>query len=180
MKILIVVDMQNDFITGSLGTPEAKAIVPNVKKKVNEYVENGDWVIYTRDTHFENYLNTKEGKNLPVSHCICGTDGWRIPDELYPSADYENTKTINKHTFGSIDVLPNYVWAINDEQFISEIELVGVCTDIYVVSNALILKANFPDMDISIDASCCAGVTPESHKAALLTMKMCQINVIGE
>ena len=166
-KTLIVVDMQNDFIDGALGTAEAQAIVPNVKKKIEEYVVRGDDVIFTRDTHAMNYLETNEGKHLPVKHCIYGTRGWRIADEL----DMPNCTYIDKPTFGWIH------WNKHDFE---EIEIIGLCTDICVVSNALILKATFPNIDITVDASCCAGATPESHKAALMTMKMCQINVIGE
>jgi nicotinamidase-related amidase len=178
MKILVVVDMQNDFITGSLGTPEAQAIVPNVKKKIDDAVANGDIVVYTRDTHFENYLETKEGKKLPVEHCIQGTYGWRIPDELMVQPSYDNYKIYNKYTFG-LHELP--VWLDNSfRRFeeVTEIELVGLCTDICVVSNALLLKSYFYNVvDISVDATCCAGVTPETHEAALKTMEMCQINV---
>jgi nicotinamidase-related amidase len=184
MKTLIVVDMQNDFIDGALGTKEAVAIVSNVKKKIEHAISKGDMIIYTRDTHFENYLNTKEGKKLPVEHCIYGTKGWSIPDELFPRADYKNAFVIDKYTFGSCE-LPTMLrkMFVEDEKMFdcNEIELVGLCTDICVVSNALLLKAEFyNELEITVDASCCAGVTPESHKAALLTMKMCQINVIGE
>lgn len=167
-KTLIVIDMQNDFIDGALGTKEAQAIVPNVKKKIEEYKARGDEIIFTRDTHFENYLKTNEGKHLPVEHCIRGTHGWHISDDIGNGVGYE---VIDKITFGYNG------WG---EYYFEEIELVGLCTDICVVSNALILKAAFPDADITVDASCCAGVTPESHQAALTTMKMCQINVIGE
>ena len=169
MKTLIVIDMQNDFIDGSLGTKEAQAIVPNVKKKIEEYKSRGDEIIFTRDTHQNDYLDTNEGKNLPVEHCIYGAKGWQIADGLEP-LDYA-CEYINKPTFG-------WIWWY--EHIFEEIELVGLCTDICVVSNALILKAMFPEIKITVDASCCAGVTPESHKAALTTMKMCQINVIGE
>ncbi len=167
-KTLIVVDMQNDFIDGALGTKEAQAIVPNVKKKVEEYKVRGDEIIFTRDTHSGDYLNTNEGKHLPVKHCIEGTYGWLISDELDNGI---GCKVINKYTFG-FDGWYHYDF--------EKIEIVGLCTDICVVSNALILKALFPDIDITVDANCCAGVTPESHQAALTTMKMCQINVIGE
>lgn len=166
-KTLIVVDMQNDFIDGSLGTKEAQAIVPNVRKKIEEYKARGDEIIFTRDTHFERYLETNEGKHLPVEHCIINTQGWQIADGL----EVENCSYIDKPTFG---------WKHWSNHNFEEIELVGLCTDICVVSNALILKAQFPEINITVDASCCAGVTPESHKAALTTMKMCQINVIGE
>ena len=167
-KVLIVIDMQNDFVTGTLGNKEAQAIVPNVQAKVKEYADRGDWIIFTRDTHGENYLDTPEGKKLPVKHCINGTEGWQI----VPGLEVENCEYIDKPTFG---------W-LNWEGFGSndEIELVGVYTDICVVSNALILKAKYPEAIISVDASCCAGVTPEKHNAALETMKSCQIDVYGQ
>lgn len=166
MKTLIVVDMQNDFISGSLGTKEAQAIVPNVKKKIEEYKARGDEIIFTRDTHPSNYLETNEGKHLPVEHCINGTYGWIIADEV----NYPEYKHINKRSFGYT------LW--NYEGEFEEIEIVGLCTDICVVSNALILKAQYPEIKITVDSSCCAGVTPESHQAALTVMKMCQIEVI--
>lgn len=173
MKVLVVVDMQNDFITGSLGTPEAQAIVPKVKKKIEEAVKNGDLIIYTQDTHFEDYLETKEGKKLPVEHCLVDSEGWQIPDELLPPDDYQNIEFYNKYTFGST-MLPELLKRI----VCDEIELVGLCTDICVVSNALMLKAHlYQSNEISVDATCCAGVTPETHEAALKTMEMCQINV---
>ena len=167
-RTLIVVDMQNDFIDGSLGTREAQSIVPNVANKIKEYQNRGDKIIFTRDTHETNYLSTPEGKKLPVEHCIYGTHGWKIADGL----EVENCWYIDKPTFGWTH------WT--DLSLGDEIELIGLCTDICVVSNALILKATFPYAEITVDASCCAGVTPETHKAALETMKMCQINVIGE
>ena len=168
-KTLIVIDMQNDFISEALGTKEAQAIVPNVKKKIEEYKARGDEIIFTRDTHYEDYLKTNEGKHLPVEHCIKDSFGWEIAEEL----DTNGCSCIDKETFGF-----RYWDMLGDD--IDEIELVGLCTDICVVSNALILKATFPEIKITVDASCCAGVTPETHKAALTTMKMCQINVIGE
>lgn len=167
MKTLIVVDVQNDFVTGTLGTPEAQAIIPNVKAKIQEYLGNNHQIIFTRDTHQGNYLETNEGKNLPVPHCIEGTEGWNIVDGL----EVPNCSYINKPTFG---------WTNWNTELFEEIEIIGLCTDICVVSNALILKAIFPEIKITVDASCCAGVTPESHKSALETMKMCQINIIGE
>lgn len=166
-KTLIVVDMQNDFITGSLGTKEAQDIVQKVKDKITEYQKRGDEIIFTRDTHQTDYLNTPEGKKLPVEHCIEGTNGWQIADGL----EVDGAVYINKPTFG---------WTHWNDRTFEEIEMVGLCTDICVVSNALILKATFPDVEITVDASCCAGVTPETHIAALKTMKMCQINVISE
>lgn len=166
-KTLIVVDMQKDFIDGALGTKEAVAIVENVKKKIVQYQQNGDEIIFTRDTHQSDYLNTNEGKNLPVEHCIKGTDGWKIQEGLeVPGAIY-----IDKPTFGYMN------WK---EYNLEEVEMVGLCTDICVVSNALIIKATYPEIQVSVDASCCAGVTPESHTAALTTMKMCQVKVTGE
>lgn len=175
MKTLIVIDMQNDFIDGPLGTPEAQAIVPKVKEKIEEYRERGDLIIFTRDTHYPGYLNTQEGLKLPVKHCIFGEPGWRINKELDVFRnEYLNAGVLNKHSFG----YPHW------ERWVSEmsnpVELVGLCTDICVVSNALILKANFPETEITVDASCCAGTTPENHKAALQVMKCCQINVVGE
>ena len=164
-KTLIVVDMQNDFIDEALGTKEAVAIVPNVKKKIDEYVANGDEIIFTRDTHSENYLETPEGIKLPVRHCIKGTHGWQIADGLY----VEGCKIIDK---------PNFGWPEWKNETLEKVEIIGLCTDICVVSNALIIKASFPDAEVSVDASCCAGVTPETHDAALATMRMCQIDII--
>lgn len=173
-KLLIVVDMQNDFVDGSLGTPEAVAIIPNVIEKINNW--DGD-IIATLDTHSDDYLNTNEGKCLPVEHCIENTYGHRINTRVQ-KALFESKNSIlyvPKRTFGST-ALPELICGENIEY----IELVGLCTDICVVSNALLLKANYPEIHIAVDVSCCAGVTPESHKAALLTMKMCQIDIIGE
>ena len=164
MKTLIVIDMQNDFINGSLGTAEAEAIVGRVKQKIEESRKNGDRVIFTRDTHHENYLDTNEGKHLPVVHCIEGTPGWAIRDELM----FEGAEIIDKPSFGYTG------W--KDYNF-DEVELIGLCTDICVVSNALIIKALFPEIKVSVDPECCAGVTPASHDAALQTMKMCQIEI---
>lgn len=175
-KILIVVDMQNDFVDGALGTKEAQNILDNVVKKIEEW--DGD-IFATYDTHFEDYLETSEGKNLPVSHCIEGTDGWMLNPRVQAALNNKDEYTeIQKITFGSID-LPLILAEEYDMDDV-EIELVGLCTDICVVSNALILKATYPETPIRVDASCCAGVTPDSHKAALTTMKMCQINVIGD
>lgn len=164
-NILVVVDMQNDFITGSLGTKEAVEIVPYVKKKVESF--DGE-VIFTRDTHEEKYLETREGKHLSVLHCVEGTWGWEICDELKPFVH----KVINKPTFGSTELVE---YLKNKE--IDSIELCGLCTDICVVSNALLLKANFYETPIYIDSKACAGVSIESHNAALKTMTMCQIEV---
>ena len=169
MKLLIVVDMQNDFIDAALGTKEAVAIVPAVAKKIAEYREAGNQVIFTRDTHQKNYMETQEGKNLPGMHCIEGTDGWQISKELKVG----ESKIFNKPSFGSME-LADYVANLND---IEEIELIGLCTGICVISNAFILKAKLPEVKITVDSSCCACVTPESHQTALNAMKLCQINV---
>ena len=164
-KTLIVVDMQNDFIDMALGTPEAVAIVPKVREKIQSYMQNGDEVIFTRDTHFDNYLQTAEGKKLPVVHCIKESRGWQIADGLYA----DGYKIIDK---------PNFGWPNWKDEHLEEVELVGLCTDICVVSNALIIKATFPEATVKVDSSCCAGVTVETHEAALKTMEMCQIEVI--
>lgn len=170
-KTLIVIDMQHDFIDGALGTKEAAAILPFAAKKIREYQESGNQIIFTQDTHFDNYLETSEGKHLPVKHCVEGTNGWNIPACI----DIPECLHINKQTFSYAG------WFMYDKAFFGEeIEVIGLCTDICVVSNVLFLKAVFPEMKITVDASCCAGVTPESHMAALQTMKMCHINVIGE
>lgn len=170
MKILIVVDMQNDFIDGALGTKEAEKIVANVKEKIDTYRSNNDEVIFTRDTHFEDYLETQEGKNLPVKHCIKDTFGWQISSKL----DVADSVVIDKPTFGSTKLIEYLL----SKQDISEIQLVGLCTDICVISNAFLLKAALPEVLISVDSRCCAGVTPESHNRALESMKTCQIMVI--
>ena len=164
-KTLIVVDMQKDFIDMALGTKEAVAIVPKVKEKIQEYVQNGDEIIFTRDTHGDNYLQTPEGKQLPVEHCIKGTKGWQIAEGLY----IEGCKIIDK---------PNFGWPHWNEEHLEDVEIIGLCTDICVVSNALIIKATFPDINVKVDSNCCAGVTVETHEAALKTMEMCQIEII--
>ncbi|MCR5024520.1 MAG: cysteine hydrolase [Lachnospiraceae bacterium] len=164
-RTLIVVDMQNDFIDGSLGTKEAEKIVQRVQKKIDEYINRGDRVIYTRDTHQAGYLSTNEGKHLPVEHCIEGTHGWEIADGIYR----EGCEIINKPAFGYTG------WSDYDFE---DVELVGLCTDICVISNALLIKALFPEIKVSVDPECCAGVTPESHDAAIMTMKMCQVDMI--
>ena len=166
-KTLIVVDMQKDFIDGALGTKEAVAIVENVRKKIAKYQANGDEIIFTRDTHQPNYLETNEGKHLPMEHCIKGTEGWQIGEGL----EVEGAIYIDKPSFGFMN------WKDYD---LEEVEIVGLCTDICVVSNALIIKATYPEIRVSVDANCCAGVTPESHEAALTTMKMCQVEVSGD
>ena len=167
MKYLIVVDMQNDFISGSLGSDMAKAIVNNVLEKVKSFDGN---IIFTRDTHTDCYLSTQEGRNLPVTHCVKGTNGWQICPELLPYAK----NVIDKVTFGSVD-LPHIIAKSGD---VESIELCGLCTDICVISNAMILKAAFPEVKISVDSSCCAGVTVDSHSNALAAMRMTQIEII--
>lgn len=186
-KILVVVDMQNDFIDGSLGTPEAQAIVPKIVKKI-EAADDDTLIIFTKDTHFKDYLETQEGMNLPVPHCIYepgkSNNGWCINKDIRSAwlgkeniliIDHEKyeiapNNTILKHSFGSIELA-------KFTEYADEVELVGVCTDICVVSNALLLKAFNPEIKISVDAKCCAGTTPENHEAALKTMEMCQIEI---
>ncbi len=171
-KVLIVVDMQDDFVDGALGTKEAQAIVAPMAEKIKRF--DGD-VIATLDTHFENYMETSEGKRLPVPHCIKGTDGWQINKTVLEALREKGYETVEKRTFGSVD-LPKLLKKRYGDETLS-IELAGLCTDICVVSNALLLKAHFPETEIGVDASCCAGVTPQSHNAAIETMRMCQINM---
>lgn len=171
-RILIVVDMQNDFVDGALGTKEAAGIVENVAAKI----EGFDGKIYaTLDTHYSNYLETLEGKKLPVPHCIRMTEGWQLNERIQMALSSKEYKKIEKNTFGSADLV-NEIQKIEKTDDL-EIEMVGLCTDICVVSNALLLKAYFPEARLTVDASCCAGVTPDTHKAALETMKMCQIDI---
>lgn len=191
MKVLVIVDMQKDFIDGSLGTPEAQAIVPNVVEKLRNHKNTDTVVLFTKDTHYKDYLATPEGEKLPVEHCIEGTEGWAIDRAIhnefksggyatYSAGDIVNGRII-KPTFGSydlIDVLCDI--DVQTEEGIFEIEFCGVCTDICVISNVLMTKAAFWNTPIVVDASCCAGVTPEKHAAALEVMKSCQIDVIGE
>lgn len=171
-NILIVIDMQNDFIDGSLGTKEAEAIVDNVKNKIRIY-DPAD-VIATMDTHETNYLQTQEGKYLPVEHCIRGTEGWKIRPDI--AAELKHAAVYEKPTFGST-AMAEHLRQIAQHEEIS-LELIGLCTDICVISNALMLKAYMPEVPIKVDSSCCAGVTPEKHLAALETMRSCQIEVI--
>ncbi|MCL2318281.1 MAG: cysteine hydrolase [Methanomassiliicoccaceae archaeon] len=170
-RLLIVVDMQKDFITGTLGSPQAQAIVPAVKEKIESFKKAGDKIIFTRDTHSEDYLETQEGRILPVIHCIEGTEGHNITEEL----ETEGCEIFDKYSFGSL-ALAQYIKQIAKD--VDEIELCGLCSDICVVSNALILKAKFPETVVKVDAACCAGVTEESHRAALTTMRMCQVSVV--
>lgn len=172
MKYLVIIDMQYDFVYGCLGTPEARKIIPVIRKRIDEFRKSQECgrILFTQDTHGDNYLNTQEGKQLPVVHCIKNTEGWKILEELYmPGA-----QIIEKETFGSLQ-LANLI--ARDPQ-VDSIELMGVCTDICVVSNALLLKAHFPEVPIRVYAEGCAGVTPSSHEMALNTMRMCQIEII--
>ena len=175
-KILVVIDMQNDFIDGALGTPEAVAIVENVKAKILSYPKEN--VFATRDTHHQYYMDTQEGRNLPVPHCIRGTDGWQIRPEIAELIFPDHI--VDKPTFGSTQLARLMEVLERREEDGIEIELVGLCTDICVVSNALLLKASMPETPISCDASCCAGVTPAKHEAALETMRSCQIKIIND
>lgn len=170
-KILMVIDMQNDFIDGALGTKEAVAIVPAVKKKIEEF---DGTVLFTRDTHEEYYMETQEGRNLPVPHCIRNTEGWKIRPELEA---LRKTVAIDKVTFGSSE-LGAILHGLNKLEEIESITFIGLCTDICVISNAMIAKAFLPEVPIIVDANCCAGVTVESHENALKAMEMCQIQVL--
>jgi nicotinamidase-related amidase len=190
MKVLVVVDMQNDFITGPLGTPEAQAIVPKVVEKIKRYKENGDVVVYTMDTHYPDYLETMEGRKLPIPHCIRLTDGWLIHNDIVELISEVNRhhNVVEKDTFGSQN-LPYTINACMHDKYReangrdydwkdpSMIEVVGLCTDICVISNVMLLKAHHPEVPIVVDSSCCAGVTPESHQRALEAMKMCHIDI---
>ena len=172
-KVLVVIDMQNDFIDGALGTDEAVKIVGSVAEKIREY--EGQTVFATRDTHEENYLETAEGRHLPVPHCIRGTKGWEIRPEIAGALAQADAQVIDKPTFGS-EVLARKLQKMAEQEELS-IELAGLCTDICVVSNALLVKAFLPETTVRVIADCCAGVTPESHKAALDTRRMCQIQI---
>lgn len=196
IKVVVVVDMQKDFIDGALGTPEAQKIVPLVAETIHQLADPNTAIIFTKDTHTDNYMNTLEGKNLPVPHCIEGTGGCGIVDEVfdawiqhaqgenrymsgydaYPLYD-ENPIRIKKPTFGSVE-LQNILYDMNDRFEIEEITLMGVCTGICVLSNAILCKATLPEVPVNVVADCCACVTPESHKTALEAMKLCQINII--
>lgn len=173
-EILVVVDMQNDFVTGPLGTPEARTILPKVAEKVKNFPGR---VLFTRDTHEENYLESREGRALPVPHCIRGTRGWEICPEL---ETLRKEEPVDKPTFGSTGLGEVLRAADQYGEKIGKITLVGVCTDICVISNALLLRAFLPEAEIAVDAACCAGVTPESHQTALRTMKACQIAIENE
>lgn len=177
MKVLVVIDMQHDFVDMALGSPEARAIVPAVAAKVEEYAKMEEGVIlYTRDTHFGNYMETMEGKHLPVPHCIANTLGWQIVPDVYQC----DSEVVDKYTFGCY-CLPDEIWSACGKKYnkfdIDSIEFCGVCTDICVVSNVLITKTVFRDTPIIVDSKCCAGVTPAKHEAALEVMRSCQIEV---
>ena len=169
MKVLVVVDMQNDFISGSLGTKEALKIVDNVILKIKAAEENNDIILFTKDTHDKDYLNTFEGVKLPVPHCIKNTIGWEIPKEILRN----HQVVFEKETFGSLRLI-EYLKTLEFD----EIELIGICTDICVISNVMLVKANFPDKKIVVDSKCCSGVSVESHNEALNVMRMCHIDVI--
>ena len=178
MKIVIIVDVQRDFITGSLGTPEAQAMIPKLVDKINHSSDN-TYFIFTKDTHYENYLETAEGKKLPVEHCIKGTKGWEIPEEL--TEHFANSPlVIEKQTFGSYALIKKIeeIIDINEDDKLEEIEICGLVSDICVITNALLLKTSFPAFNIIINSNCCAGTTPEAHEAALAVMRSCQIEVI--
>lgn len=170
--VLAVIDMQNDFIDGALGTKEAEAIVEKVAAQIRDF--EGE-VVYTRDTHFEGYLGTQEGKRLPVPHCIKDTEGWQIREQVR-QACAGDVKIFDKPAFGSVELAAH----LKDMPDLESVTLIGLCTDICVISNALVIKAFLPEVTVRVNAGCCAGVTPESHKNALEAMKMCQVEIVGE
>lgn len=172
-NVLVVIDMQNDFIDGALGTKEAQAIVGNAAEYIKQSISDGVEVVYTRDTHFDNYMDTQEGRNLPVPHCIKGTYGWEIRDEL-KALQSDDTRIFDKLTFGSVE-LAEYLKNIPE---LESVTLIGLCTDICVISNAMVIKANLPEVFIKVVENCCAGVTPQSHKNAVEAMRMCQVAVV--
>ena len=175
-KVLVVIDMQNDFITGSVGSVQAQKIVDNVAKRIKDF--NGQ-IVFTRDTHYDNYLDTREGKALPIVHCVEGTQGWELEKsikKLQLGGDYP---VFDKITFGSKRMV-DFLLYLNKLKKVDEVTIIGLCTDICVISNAFLIQAYLPEAAIVIDASCCAGVTEQSHKAALEAMKNCQIKIIGE
>ena len=178
VNILLVIDMQKDFVDQALGTPEAQAIVPNVVAKINEYKARGDVIIATRDTHADSYMDTQEGKNLPVVHCVEETDGWQL-DDAVQAAMPEDATIVNKPTFGSTDlvkIIGEYVAQYGQPNV--HVEIIGLCTDICVISNAMVLRAAFPETEIEILSDCCAGVTPQSHQTALDAMRACQFTIV--
>lgn len=174
-KLLVVIDMQNDFIDGALGTKEAVNIVDNVVNKIREYKAAGEPIIFTMDTHTDNYLETQEGKNLPVKHCIAHSEGWAIHNRIKEAVDLNEHKIYEKVTFGSSDLAKDLLNGVYNK--ISEVELIGICTDICVISNAILFKTFLPEVPVYVDATCCAGVTPENHENALKAMERCQIHI---
>ncbi len=179
MRVLVVVDMQKDFVDGALGTQEAQAIVPAVVEKIRTF---DGLICATMDTHTAEYASTQEGHNLPVPHCIDGTPGWEMNDAVFDALDRREDwqgNLFRKPAFGSVELM-GYLREQNEKDPIQEITLIGLCTDICVISNAMLLKAALPEVPITVDAACCAGVTPESHKNALAAMKMCQICIENE
>jgi nicotinamidase-related amidase len=178
-RILIVVDMQTDFVDGALGTPEAVAILDSVAAKIKAYAADPDGVILvTYDTHTEDYMTTSEGKHLPVPHCIKGTTGWELHPAVAAALEGVSYTAVEKPTFGSVELPALVAKATDGDDF--SVELIGLCTDICVVSNTLLLKATYPEVSISVDAACCAGVTPATHEAALTTMGMCQVQILNQ
>ena len=175
MKCLVVIDVQNDFVTGSLGTAEAVEMLPRLREKMRSF-EGA--ILMTIDTHEENYLDTQEGRMLPVKHCIMGTEGWRFPEEVNALRESRGARIYAKPTFGSEKLVADLKRLYESDE-LESVELVGLCTDICVISNALLLKAFLPEVKLTVDASCCAGVTPESHQRALEAMKACQIEVVN-
>jgi len=179
MKLLLVIDMQNDFITGpNLGTPYVQQLVPKVVEKINGWT---DRIIVTRDTHGEDYLNTQEGRLCPIVHAIEGTEGWQVEPAVQAALDAKGDKVsyLNKHCFGSRE-LGEELLRIHAQAPIEEVQFVGICTDVCVISNVMIAKAFLPEVPVIVDAACCAGVTPEGHAAALTAMKPCQVIVVNE
>lgn len=177
MRALVVVDMQNDFVTGALGTPEAGAILPNAMAKIQSYQPDEIWI--TKDTHHEDYLETAEGRHLPVEHCILGTQGHRLNPAIAGCMHgVPGDHVILKPTFGSTELIERLKIAAGTEPL--EIELIGLCTGICVLSNAILCKAEFPESRIMVDAACCACVTPDSHDTAIAAMKLCQIEIENE
>ncbi len=174
MNCLIVVDMQNDFVTGALGSQDAQKIVDNVVRRVSRAADSGEEILFTRDTHGTDYLDTQEGKRLPVSHCIRGTEGWEIIPELAPYT--AGRRILDKPTFGSRQ-LGETLAAMDEQHHLDKITFVGLCTDICVISNAMVTKAFLPETPLFVDAACCAGVTPESHENALKALEVCQVTV---
>ena len=179
MEVLVVIDMQNDFINGALGTKEAEVILPKVINRVKAAAILNEFVIYTQDTHDVNYLDTQEGTFLPVKHCIRATDGWQLPEELQDAINKCANARIEKEAFGTFAIMNTLKTFEQELEYeVDSIEICGLCTDICVITNALLLKTAFPEVVIHVEANCCAGTTPEKHKAALEVMRSCQINVI--